>query len=326
MPQRGYNADIARTGASRGAPGHPGKTGRKQDGYKKIGRWRQFLLDKVLFTHYHSVMNTLCWQVTGGSVRGREHGSTGRNNQDAFFWRMAPEALAAVVCDGCGSAPESEAGARLGARLAVESLLRARPEGRDPVAVLEEARQRILQQLERMARAMSADPREAIHDCFLFTIVGALIAGERATLFAIGDGIAAVNGETVRIGPFPDNRPPYIAYGIFPPEGFEDAGAFRFRILASLPAREVRSLLIGTDGAAEWDRLEDQTLPGKGERVGPLSQFWSDDCYFSNRDALRRRLAILNREAISLDRNAGRIVRRPGLLGDDTTLVAIRRS
>jgi hypothetical protein len=56
-----------------------------------------------------------------------------------------------------------------------------------------------------------------------------------------------------------------------------------------------------------------------------LSQFWEEDRYFRNPDALRRRLALINSEYTHLDREAGVLIREPGLLPDDTTLVAIRR-
>jgi hypothetical protein len=59
--------------------------------------------------------------------------------------------------------------------------------------------------------------------------------------------------------------------------------------------------------------------------VGPLSQFWTDDRYFANPDALRRRLTLINRESVRADFESRRLVRTPGLLPDDTTVVVLRR-
>jgi hypothetical protein len=59
--------------------------------------------------------------------------------------------------------------------------------------------------------------------------------------------------------------------------------------------------------------LSSRPIPGRSEDVGPLSQFWTDDAYYENRDMVRRRLAVLNRG------------RHGGLLADDTTLVVVRR-
>lgn len=42
--------------------------------------------------------------------------------------------------------------------------------------------------------------------------MGALITSQTSYLFSIGDGLIAVNGEIVRVGPFANNTPPYLAY------------------------------------------------------------------------------------------------------------------
>ena len=40
------------------------------------------------------------YEAVGGSVLGRAHARTGRNNQDAFGWYLEGELACAVVCDG----------------------------------------------------------------------------------------------------------------------------------------------------------------------------------------------------------------------------------
>ncbi|MDO8622315.1 MAG: protein phosphatase 2C domain-containing protein, partial [bacterium] len=55
-----------------------------------------------------------------------------------------------------------------------------------------------------------------------------------------------------------------------------------------------------------------------------IDQFWTDDRYFRNPDMVRRRLTLVNREAVRAEN--GMLARTPGLLPDDTTLVVIRRT
>jgi len=106
-----------------------------------------------------------------------------------------------------------------------------------------------------------------------------------------------VDGAATRLGPFPGNEPPYLAYGLLAPDGP------RFVLNAVAPRAAIGTLLVGSDGAA--DLLERQ----------PLDELWSEDRYFANPDAVRRRLTVLTRPSA-----AG-----PGL-ADDATLVVVRRA
>ena len=63
----------------------------------------------------------------------------------------------------------------------------------------------------------------------------------------------------------------------------------------------------------------------KDELVGPLSQFWSEDRYFKNRDMLRRRLTIANRDVTRADWDERALIIEHGLLPDDTTIITGRR-
>jgi hypothetical protein len=158
-----------------------------------------------------------------------------------------------------------------------------------------------------------------IGEALLFTLVGAVVTPEHTLVFSAGDGLWALNGEAHRLGPFPNNAPPYLAYGLLKP------GAVSLQTNTLRPTAEVDSLLLGTDGAVDLAGLAEAQVPEREEPVGPLSQFWSEDRYFANPDALRRRLALLNRESVRADFSARRLERVPGLLSDDTTLVVLRR-
>jgi hypothetical protein len=195
------------------------------------------------------------YEIAGGSVAGRLHARAGRNNQDAFAWAEREGIVAAAVCDGCGSAPHSEAGARMGARIAVEELLR---HGTDLAAV----REAIVGRLEQIDAALQGAGAEYL----LFTLIAAVVTPEEAVVFTCGDGLIGVNGEIRAIGP--DEAPPYLAYALL-------GGEAEFIVQCRLPASGLDSLALGSDGAIELR----------------LDALLKDELIFRNPDGLRRRLA-----------------------------------
>lgn len=297
------------------------------------------------------------FELAGGSVAGRDHALVGRNNQDAFAWHQDERCTIAVVCDGCSEGAHSEVGAQLGARLLVRAIedrfweYATNPYDatrREPIDIpefWEEVRSAFLGDLgtliPRMANLAVKGDRIVL-DYFLATVVGALLTERYAYVFSVGDGVIAVNGAVETLGPFPGNAPPYPMYvGMAPGAAMEERTKFRLRPPIAL--REpfsfshekekgegggagVQSLLLGTDGVGDLIAAEQRMLPGKEELVGPLAQFWTEDKYFRNPDMVRRRLTLINREAVGIDRASGTLVRSPGLLPDDTTLIAIRRT
>ena len=82
--------------------------------------------------------------------------------------------------------------------------------------LLEQVRREMLGSLRKLARGMSEDTVEAISECLLFTVVGCAISGEHAAFFSLGDGVIIVNDLHLKIGPYPDNAPPYLAYALLP--------------------------------------------------------------------------------------------------------------
>jgi hypothetical protein len=88
----------------------------------------------------------------------------------------------------------------------------------------------------------------------------------------------------------------------------------------------VESILIGTDGVSDLIKAANCNLPGKSELVGEIGQFWEDDRYFKNPDAIRRQLALINREVTKPDWPEHQLTKEVGLLPDDTTLVVMRIS
>jgi hypothetical protein len=249
------------------------------------------------------------------SVVGRDHLKLGKNNQDALAHWSHGDLFCAVVADGCGSSAHSETGAQLGARLLCNALALKLGRGErfeHASQVLEELRLEMLARLRPIALALagSDDPRTlagAVRDHLLFTLVGAVLGPFGTLLFSIGDGALALEApanrtiESLPLGPFAGNEPPYLGYALLHERahGFADQ-ALRFQIAAQRDT--ACALALGTDGALEL-------FAGS-----PPVLLLNDPALFNNPDALRRKLWLLA-QGKSSDAPA---------LRDDTTLVLVR--
>jgi hypothetical protein len=229
------------------------------------------------------------FEMASGSVVGASHLRAGRNGQDGCATITDGDITVIVVTDGCGSAPHSEVGAKLGARIVARELLACAIAGRP----WSDAATNVADQLAAVAITIGDDRDQAILDYLLFTIVAAVVTPQSTTILSAGDGVFALNGARTLIGPFAGNAPPYLAYSLL------DGVCPTFTVEAENATTDVKSILIGTDGAAPL--AEDALFP-----------FCSDDAIFRNPDAIRRRLFLLTRP-------------RATLLDDDTTLIVMRR-
>ena len=269
----------------------------------------------------------IAFDVAGGSVCGRRHESKGINNQDAFAWRYADDTLIAVVCDGCGSSRNSEVGAKLGARLTVEALRIWLPVlSEAPAATaLEQVRVHLLEQFGRLVKEMGNDPLKTILNYFLFTIVGAVITPEKVVTFTHGDGVLAINDDYAHLI-YPNNAPPYLTYELVR-EQLDPAihDHLNFKVHWEGHPEEVQHLLIGTDGVDDFHRAAEHHVPGTSKRVGPLSQFWRHDRYFTNPPNIRRYLKRVNRTVLRVEPGQQDAIKEVGLLPDDTTFIVMRR-
>ena len=286
------------------------------------------------------------FNVAGGTVPGTEHTKPGKpgwiNNQDAFGWRQTDNCLVAVVCDGCGSGKHSEVGAKVAVSLLTEILAESAEKYVRQIATLPEEQSElaisfdwnrvktlVLSHIAVIARAMGGSFSQTINDHFLFTVVGAVITPWNTFLFSVGDGVFVVNGEVFRLGPFPNNAPPYITYSLV---GSSLTGCkselLDIQVNKIIPTNELQSLLVGSDGVLELIDSANKKLPQREGLVGPIDQFWTDDQYFKNDDAVRRRLAMINMERAEIDGVNLAAGAKPrvvgGLLSDDTTLIVIR--
>lgn len=284
------------------------------------------------------------FEIASASVMGSDHAQPllRKNNQDARYYIDQKigliDGIVAIVCDGCSSSEYSEVGAHIGTRLIAETIkkyyqhyagqmrsLRNSLCSHDSVEIInfpywEAIRKEVLVKISDIALALCGSEvtrfSKIINDYFLFSTVGALITPWGASVFAIGDGEMIINGH--RIGPikFEKNEPPYLAYALVQTSLKDQSPeSLQFKIHSVIPVCDLQSLVIGTDGLGYLIDSADKKIPGREEWVGPISQFWEQDKYFKNPDAIRRRLAVINRG------HEG----QSGLLLDDTTMIVIRR-
>lgn len=275
------------------------------------------------------------FEIGAGSVIGRDHLRVlgEKNNQDSFAY-VCNDLLFAVVTDGCGSEKNSEVGAKIGARVMVELLGQVwasfTQDGKSVTIdnflginyLLSGVARIFLDKLRLFSEGLNF--AETIREEFLFTVMGLVITPTWTAVFSAGDGVYAVNGEVTVLDSGPNNQPDYPAYALFSPPVVRPS-RYPFKIRTILATDQVSSILIGTDGLNDLIAAEEKTLPGKQEFVGPLSQFWEESQYFVNPDQVRRRLALINREFVKGDWENQRLLKEPGLLHDDTTLIVVRR-
>ncbi|MBI4751640.1 MAG: protein phosphatase 2C domain-containing protein [Acidobacteria bacterium] len=279
-------------------------------------------------------IGTASFEIGYGSVIGRDHTAVSKNCQDAWHCAGNETVLVAVVCDGCGSGKHSEVGAKLGARFLTQEILnQSTAQDAEILSTLivstefwHTVREATLKQLQAVASALGGSLAQVVSDYLLFTVVGVVVTPLKTVVFSLGDGVYTINGDVKTIGPFPDNMPPYLAYGLVNSSlATSNPDRLHFSIEAVRPTAEVQSVLIATDGLEEVLRSTTCKLPGKSDVVGSLSQFWEADHYFSNPDAIRRKLSLMNVESRRPDWENRRMLKEPGLLSDDTTLVVIRK-
>jgi len=270
------------------------------------------------------------FQAASGSIVGTEHLRLKKNNQDSFalsnkaFIRWDP-AVIGVVCDGCGSQPSSE----VGAKLAAPYLIRAIESFgnicgmQDFERVLHLAEEDLLAELRKLAHStcpIESSWTKNVSEYFLFTVVGFVIMPTKTWIFSLGDSVYSLNNEFY-VKEYEGNAPPYLGYRLIQSK-FESC---KLSIDVCLPTDELQSLLIGSDGVAQLAEIVEQPIPGKEQLIGPLNQFWEEDKYFKNSDMVRRKLFLINRETIRPDWESRTLKRHPGLLEDDTTLIVVRR-
>jgi serine/threonine protein phosphatase PrpC len=245
--------------------------------------------------------------VSSASVPGSHHRSMAKNNQDAWAVDKNEQALVAIVCDGCGSGAHSEVGAQLAGPFIVKTLLNKLAKApADFEKNLEETRTELHCFLRQTATSLNESSAAAVLEYFLFTVVGVIITERQTVIFGLGDGLFALNGEVTQIDE--NNEPNYLAYGLLS----EEKARQKFVIRKIIDTGAIQSLLIATDGLAEWEEVKNRkiTICGREQMVGGIEQFFVEDKYKQNSTALQKRLNV-----IGLNHK---------LLADDATVILIR--
>jgi len=153
--------------------------------------------------------------------------------------------------------------------------------------------------------------------------MGTMVYPGHIVIFYIGDGYFAFNGDLRRIGPFPNNEPPYTGYGLVHTKMVEnDPNIIKFKVGYYGGTEHLASALIASDGLEWFIKNEDVTIPGHTRKVGSVSQFWESDIFYNNETEMSRFLRRCNYDVQRVE--SGCLKNTVGLLNDDTTVFALR--
>ena len=142
------------------------------------------------------------WLTLAAAVAGPSHFNAGRLCDDWFSAKLAGAWLAAVVCDGAGSAAKGREGARFFAEGIVDRLTAEVP-NRDPCMNLRTLVGAIVADLRSELGQSLNDDSDSLSD-YHTTVVGVIARRGRGLFFHIGDGAAVA----FRNGPADDPSPP----------------------------------------------------------------------------------------------------------------------
>lgn len=268
------------------------------------------------------------YEVAGGTVSGKDHIRSNKNNHDAYHFESSKDMIAGVVCDGCGSGSHSEVGSKIGATLIIQQLFRQyaadeKAFGDSPIyETLRRVQRSVLSHIQVLADSMGGSFSETIKNYFLFTALGFVVTRYTSCTFAVGDGILVHDGHETKLEPGQGgfNEPDYLSYSIVNTPR-QSSG---IRLITQVSSG-MESILVGTDGMHQLAMAAQKNIPGKAEKVGPIAQFWKTDRFFKNPYAISHRLNLINRTVSKVDYETRGVTEEHGPLTDDTTLVVIRR-
>lgn len=260
----------------------------------------------------------VAFEIAAGTVIGRDHRHVGRNNQDAWVVTHDEDLTVGIVADGCSSGAHSEVGAKLGVKILAENL-RLQYRQRQSVD-WDRAMRQVLARIDVLVGSMGGNYRQVVEEYFLFTLVGVVIDARNATFFALGDGTVIVNGTQLPLGPFPNNAPPYMGYGLLDGRVDIDQNLIRLTPWEPVESDALHHFLVGSDGVDDISAHRERMMPGLTQPIGPVSQFWEQDRYFGGNEVLvSRQLNLMGRDWPRTNPDAG-------LLSDDTTIIVGRKA
>lgn len=277
------------------------------------------------------------FDIAGNTIVGYNHLGEkvllGTNNHDAHQVLQTATHSLGIVCDGCGSGEHSEVGAKIGALLLkarlneyVSRLCHRKFEEvlPDLEIYLERARQDVLAYIRTQVLSFGGSMSDFVKNYYLFTVMGFIICADWTAIFSIGDGVFMLNEETVVTNSGEANEPVYLSYEITGSTlSNQDPENLRFKIRRLIKTEKVKRLLIASDGAAFFGKIQERSIPGQQRLVGGLEQFF-EQRYFDNPDAVRRTLALINTKKVRMNSARDGLTVEHGLLPDDTTIVVAK--
>jgi hypothetical protein len=249
----------------------------------------------------------------------------GSGNQDYFGDEVTDGGIVLVVCDGCGSTPDSSTGARSGVRM-VRAICAELLQFNEltPQDFARELQQRLVHRIRAAAKINSGERGidNALYASYLFTIIIAVVTPRWYAVFRCGDGYFVVNGEVTELSPRPGNKPEYLAYLASDaiPDGFEN---ITLEVAVTGEPKNLQSIMIATDGCKPL--FENRVIGFQ------LADIWSSP-KLRDENALR---AVMN--SVNLSRKLtissplsieeiGKRVAKARLFSDDATLMVLLRS
>lgn len=269
-------------------------------------------------------------EIAKATVQGRRHREIGKNNQDALCIVNKSDVVIGLVADGCGSCEQSEVGSNLAVRMIAQLIEKNYTTCQNIEGLLEKVRLDCLAEFRVLINQLGISVSRSVNDFFLFTLVGFILTPEELVVFSLGDGIAMVNDEIIKLGPFPHNEPPYLMYALTGSTlANQSDDLLKFQILKKVKFDKFAQVIIGTDGIDDLIAKEGENLPGKKIVIPVFKDFVGDDKLFKNSDLLRRKLSLINRDVSKYKKNLQRcivnVICEKGLLEDDTTLIIVRK-
>jgi len=212
-------------------------------------------------------------QVRMGKVIGRDHLARRANCQDAGGYTQVGDTWVGVVCDGCGSGPQSEIGANLAAQYLIEDASRLLKLENDLQQMLGLLHNHLIDYLTVVATvSQPSNFAEYVQRNLLFTVVGFIVSPDGGIVFAAGDGLVTIDDEVLALDQ--SNQPDYPAYHLIPnalPSDYQLPTVFQtWRV-----EPDWQRLAVGTDG------FEVKLLPDVWEQRHPRGlqrkmNVWSD--------------------------------------------------
>lgn len=210
------------------------------------------------------------------------------DNQDAVGVCIAPDFVAGVVCDGCGSTHEtierhSVSSNEVGAKLACGLILHAAQKAlaRKKHFSAPELVERLSSSLERSFKTTvkafcgrdESKAEKFVFDYLMTTVVGFLVTREQFVVFHSGDGVIAVNGE---FDVLDRDEGSYFGSDLLPvccPTRFpEGTTANHLKVYAFGDVKNLQSIFVATDGMVQLVKQHPQQMAEFVKRIPPQEQ------------------------------------------------------